>query len=314
VFNLFLPGMASGPGADMPRLPALETILARARRHSLPASPWAELAALAEGQAEDWPVGPVSALGDLAVAPPCCLRLEPLGMDAEHSGAFRLPARVLGITRPEADALAASFSATFGADGLKLVIARPQRWYLVQQDGFSTGEPWRGFAMPARALPADARPAPPEAELSRLLSEVEMLFYSHPVNAARRDRAMPLIAGIHAWGGGRLHVPVTPAAHAPLAGEEPYLAGLRRLGAFPGSQSDSGRLAAGGAAWPVADEDMSMARLPDAERAWAGPLLRSLRLGRLSALAIVTGRTRHELRRRDLFKFWRRPRALEEQC
>ena len=305
--------MASGPGADVPRLPALETMLARARRRPLSSSPWVVLAKLAEGQAEDWPVGPVSAQGDLAAAPSCCLRAEPLGMDAEQSGAFRLPARVLGITRSEADALAASFDATFGADGLKLVIARPQRWYLVQQDGFSAGEPWRGFDVPARALAADARPAPPEPELCRLLSEVELLFFSHPVNEARRDCGMPLIAGIHAWGGGRLHGPAAPGPHAPLAGE-PYLAGLRRLGAIPASQGDPGRHAADGAAWPVADEDMSVERLPEAERAWAAPLLRSLWLGRLPALAIVTGRSRHELRRRDLFKLWRRAHSLEQPC
>ena len=314
MFDLFLPGMESGPGEGLPRLPALQTLLARADARAMSLSPWALLAQRAGGQADSWPVGPVSAQGDLAEAPSCCLRVEPLGMDAEHSGAFRLPARVLGVTRAEADALAASFSAAFGADGMKLEIARPQRWYLVQQDVPSGGETWRGFDVPARALPPDARPAPPERELCRLLSEVEMLFYSHPVNAARRERGRPLIAGIHAWGGGRLLASIARGPHVALAGEEPYLAGLRRLGALPGGGEGPARHAAGGVAWPVADEDMSMERLPEVESAWAVPLLRSLRLGRLPALAIVTGRSRHELRRRDLLKLWRRQRPLEQEC
>lgn len=314
MFNLFLPGMESGPGADIPRLPALETLLARARQHALSATPWAALAELAGGRAQDWPVGPVSAHGDLAAAPPCCLRVEPLGMDAEQQGAFRLPARVLGITPPEAEALAASFCAAFGADGLRLEIAQPQRWYLVQRELAAGAEAWRGFDVPARALPADARPAPPEPALRRLLSEVEMLFYAHPVNQARRDRGMPLIAGIHAWGGGCLPRPAAPGAHMPLAAGEPYLAGLRRLGAIPGGRGETGLHAAGGVAWPVADEDMSTERLPETERDWAGPLLRSLRRGRLPAIVLVTGNARHELRRRDLLRFWRRPRPLGREC
>lgn len=314
MFNLFLPGLEAGPGENVPRLPALETIVGRARKSPLPATPWALLAELAGARTQDWPVGPVSAQGDLAAPPSCCLRVEPLGMDAEQQGAFRLPARVLDITQPEAEALAASFGEAFGADGLQLEIARPQRWYLVQRDLSADAEPWRGFDVPAGILPARARPAPPEAELRRLLSEVEMLFYAHPVNQARRALGMPLIAGIHPWGGGRLQRSVAPGPHAPLAAGEPYLAGLCRLGAMPAGQGETGPHAAGGVAWPVADEDMSMERLPDAERDWASPLLRSLRRGRLPALVLITGRARHELRRTDLLKFWRRPRPLEQEC
>lgn len=308
--------------AGSPRLPALETLLARARRRPLQGSAWDWLAQLAGGDTGRWPVGPVSALGEMGELPAlpaprdCCLRVEPLGMDAGQQGAFRLPARVLDISRSEAEALAAAFAEAFGEDGLRLQVARPDRWYLAQPAGV---EPWRGFDGPAGALAEHARPVPAEPALSRLLSEAEMLFHAHPVNEARRDRGLPLIAGMHPWGGGCLQHdeprdrPRNGRGRGGGAGSdpgEPFLAGLRRLGVLPGWGGSGERVQAGGISWPVADEASLSARLAGIEQELAVPLLRRLRRGGLKGVRIVTARAVHETRPGDLLKLWRRRAPL----
>ena len=313
MFNLFLPGIDEiAPHAGLPRLPALETLLARARPAPLRGTAWDALAELGGSDTARWPIGPVSALGDLAAPPACCLRVEPLGMDAEQQGAFRLPVHTLDITRPEADALAAAFAEAFGGDGLRLEVARPDRWYLSQP---ASEEAWSGFEAPAGALAEDARPVPAERALSRLLSEVEMLFYAHPVNEARRAHGRPLIAGMHPWGGGRLHHDASHSA-APRQGGlcavdgdeeagEPFLAGLRRLGMLPECGAAGGSIDAAGVSWPVAEEARLSAQLARIEQELAMPLLRRLRRGGLPGVRIFGARAVHETRPRDLLALWR---------
>ena len=311
MFTLFLTGIESAPPGALPRLPALERLLARARLRTLEESPWAYLATLAGGTARDWPVGPVSALGDAMDAPRACLRVEPLGADAAQAGAFRLPAGQLEIRRGEAEALAAAFIEQFGADGWRLEVAVPERWYLVAHGDTAVAAGWQGFEVPAQALEDDVRPAPPEPGLRRLLSEIELLFHEHPVNAARRERGAPLIAGLHAWGGGVLERPGSAPGAPAAAGEEPFLAGLRRLGVVQGAAD---RLDPYGIAWPAAIETFDLASLADIERRWAAPLLAALLRGRLDGVRIVTGRRAHETRRAAALRFWRRPRPVAELC
>jgi hypothetical protein len=313
VFTLFAPcierAWAGGSG-----LPALERLVARARSWPLEETPWAMLAKLAGGSLERWPAGPVSALGELAVPPCACLRVEPMGGEFEREGMFRLSAASLDITRAEAEALAAAFRDVFGAEGLWLEVAAPERWYLAWEPSHPAAQGWRGFPGPAPWLAHDERPAPPESRLRLLLSEVEMLFHAHPVNAARRDRGAPIIAGMHPWGGGLLD---EDAASTPGAvPEEPYLAGLRRLGAVPGEAGPG--FAPGGSfregfAWPMAvEERVTAGRLEMLDQAWGAPLLASLRGGRLAGVRIVTGRAVHETRRLGALRFWRRFPPAEE--
>lgn len=305
--TLFVPGVEALADPAAPRLPALELLLARGRARPLAdVSCWALAAREAGGDLERWPVGPVSALAEVGAAAGCWLRVEPLGMDAEQRGAFRLRAPALGIEVEEAAALAAAFNTTFAADGLRLVTPSPGRWYLHRED--AAGEPWRGFPGPAFAQPGGARPAPPEAALRRVLSEVEMLFFAHPVNEARREQGRPLIAGLHPWGGGRLHG--AGAASATGVEEEPYLAGLRRLGLYPAATGHAAR----DTRWPLAPESLSLESLERLEHEAFRPALDALRRGGTRRLRLLTDRRDYRLATADLFRFWRKPRHWATAC
>ena len=305
--TLFLPGLEALAHHDMPRLPALERLLARA--HARPGGGcWATLAAQAGGDLGRWPVGPVSALADLGEAPTACLRVEPLGMDAEQRGAFRLRAPALGLALEEAQALAAAFNAAFAADGVRLQVATPARWYLWQE---SAEAPWKGFDVPPVLLDRDARPAPPEVALRKLLSEAEMLLFAHPVNASRREQGLPLVAGLHPWGGGQLER-LSTAALAPAAPGtgEPYLEGLCRLGLLPQQAGMRDEVPV----WPLAVEEVAADALARIDRELIGPMLARLTRRPGTPLSLVTGRATHVLSAAGLLKFWRRPRHWALAC
>jgi hypothetical protein len=311
--TLFLPGLETLAHAEAPRLPALELLLARARVRAGDDC-WAMLAMQAGGDLGRWPVGPVSALADLGHAPSACLRVEPLGMDAEQRGAFRLRAPSLDLAVDEAQALAAAFNAAFADDGVRLEVATPTRWYLWQA---ASASPWQGFDVPPLLLDPARRPAPPEPELRRLLSETEMLFFAHPVNAARSERGLPLVAGLHPWGGGRLDPSVPAAVEAPAANGfdtagdgEPYLAGLRRLGALPAR----GAGPVESVVWPLAPEAFRVEALDDIDRVAVKTMLARVRRSPGAPLQLATGRAVHELGAADLLKFWRRPRHWAAAC
>jgi hypothetical protein len=314
VFTLIAPGIerASAGGSS---LPALGRLLARGRARPLPETPWAALAKLAGGDLERWPVGPVSALGELGLPPPACLRVEPLGGEFEREGMFRLSAAALQITPAEAEALAVAFGELFEEDGVRLEIAAPERWYLAWNGHNAAAEGWSGFPGPLRSLARDERPAPPEPGLRLLLSEVELLFHAHPINAARRERGAPIIAGMHPWGGGSLGERAASPPRTVAAPEDPYLAGLRRLGVVPGAAMREfvpGVTPGDGFAWPLAvEEGAPVERLQLLDRAWGAPLLAGLRRRRLAGVRIVTERAVYETRPLDALRFWRRPPSAE---
>lgn len=310
VFTLFLAGIEMASAEALPRMAALERLLARGRACRLDATPWHYLAEIAGGDLERWPVGPVSALGELETPPRACLRVEPLGAQPDQQVVCWLPAAGLDISPAEADALAAAFNETFGPDGLRLEVAAPERWYLAWED--EKAADWRGFHGPAQSVDEGSRPAPPEASLRRLLSEVELLFFAHPVNAARRESGAPLIAGLHAWGGGAISL---PCAHPFTMGvvEEPYLAGLRRLGAIRREARARARAdhpPNGEIAWPLIMENLQVEQVAALEEDWAAPLHHMLLRGKIEGIRIVTGRGVHCTGRADALRIWRRPRPV----
>ena len=141
--------------------------------------------------------------------------------------------------------------------------------------------------------------------LWRLLTEVQMLLHTHPINDARRARGVPPVDGLWLSEGGRAPSAWPDDAPAPpalLAGTAPLLAGLARLGGVRHLASPPAPDAAEGVTRALCVLETDAARDAWLDRAW-----RALRRGRLHRLrwwdAAGDG---GELVRFDPWRVWRR--------
>ncbi len=312
-FALAIADLAAPEGtAGLPRLPALERLLARGERRPGPADfrRWIltlaglvpplrlPLASVMAGRPGHW-----------ALATPVHLVA---GLDRVHLHPGGLPA----TTPAELAAIAASFNAALGGDGLALEPAGPSLGLLslARPVSADTHDP---APLAGREAGAWLPSGPDGGWLRRLMTEAQMLLHGHPVNSAREARGEAPVNGLWLWGTGGEALPALPAGLPPLETADPFLAALWRnsagtvsapAAAFgdrpPGPRIVTLDLAALGGTPAEA--------LERAEAQWFAPLERALAPGGIERLDLfVAGRALRAAPRHRL-KFWRRARPWQE--
>ncbi|MBK5942453.1 hypothetical protein [Halorhodospira halophila] len=306
-----LPGRL--PPGVLARQPALETWLARGRHGPLTPSPVPEAA---------------GALGWLADGgDPGCeaywSRAQPLHLRPEAAGVRLVQ---VAINEFEAARLETDLADLLAGRRVQLHRTSAGRWYLQSQ-----------APLPERPAPEQVCGRFIDAYLPRggdalrwatLFNEVEMALCDHPVNRDREERGEPPINALWAWGSGRCPTPpasfpwqrlfsddpawlglgvLAGAEVADLAGSTPILPGPDTLVAVP--WAEQALAVDDGAAWIDA--------VAAVERAIAAPALVALREAaaqgsRWDALELCFRADDHgvTLGRRELRRFWRRPRPL----
>ncbi len=315
--DFFLPARARSADA-LPRLDALELLLARAERVRLPGGWRAWLAGVgAPSGLAQLPLARLAARAWLAPPPgPDCFWLATpvhylAGIDSVHLH----PAGLLALASEEQAALAADFNALFG-DAYWRLHALGHRELLLAGPPLdaSAADPgqWAGRE-PSGAAPrgADA------ATLRRLGSEIEMWLHEHPLNAQRRARGELAVTGLWLWGSETL-AGAEPAAVAsprplpPFYGADLYAEGLWRLAgqqarALPAA-FDTARAhqdARSVVLYPALGEEGLTQLLQRLEQRWLAPALAALHTGRLGALHLLAGERAFRLSRLRLACFWR---------
>lgn len=257
-------------GEPEPALPA----------RALPHEHWlARKAGLADGAA--WHAGSAHADGVADAA----WRLDPVSLQVamNHVSLAALPARDLPAA--DARALADSVAGLLADDGLALRVAPSGRWYLAagRPLRLTTGTPLAALGRSVESYLPTGRDA---LRWRRLVTEIEMTWHDHPVNAAREQARLAPINSVWLTG------PVPAAPVAPAAGlvvEERLL---------------QPRLSSDPAAWADAWEAIASTTLSDA--------LAALDASRCGALDVVaTGETQVRtcrIERGGRWRFWRRLR------
>jgi hypothetical protein len=310
-------------GADLLRgldLPALSLLAARGSFSPEPAT-----------HAEAWLTGRFGVPG-LSSAPYCLsaegrqlggdywLHADPVHLGLQRHGLTIADAALFTLSQQEADTLTADLNAYFAADGLEFFAPAPERWYARSALPLPTARP----LAEARGGPAEPNPFPgDDGRWQRLLSEIQMLLHRHAVNDQREARGEPAINSLWLWGGGtRLENARTPYATVfadlLLAGGLQFAAGGRSA-PLP-SSADSLPNEAGTSLvvldtlrLPAAYGDLASWRdaLVAMEHHWFAPLRQGLKQGKIAALTLflpADGGKALKIRRRDLWKAWRRPR------
>ncbi|MDH4284437.1 MAG: hypothetical protein OEV35_03880 [Gallionellaceae bacterium] len=304
------------------KLPALETMLARARQKPL-----------AQRSLEAW-LCDVFGVPGFAIAPATLLAdgMEPgssywLRADPAHVY-IRQNEMILEADVPlsvgEAEGLCASLNGHFSGEGLRFFAPHPQRWY-VQLDS----DPAIQTHLLSQAAGRDIRALLPQGEEAlrwhAVLNEIQMLFHDHAVNQVRAARGDPPINSVWLWGGGRMEQAlsrpfVRVCGDGSLAEAFARAAGVSFV-PLPGDvnaclgKAGNTLLVWEGLQQAILRGDMQAWRdeLQQFEQHCAVPLLDALRAGRITQITLdVPGEAayRFTLGRNAAWKFWCCPRPL----
>jgi len=323
--DLFLaPDAAAEACADL-RTPALGRILARAQSAPCLASSLEEWLCTAFG-VESQGVAPIMLQADgMLPGASYWLRADPVHLALRGDRLVLRP--IAALDADEAAALCDSLSRHFAGDGLQFFAPRPEHWYLrvSRAPEIST----HALAQVAGKDMYRYLPQGREAlQWHRLLNEIQMLLFAHPVNAAREARGEWPVNGVWLWGGGyapqRLLRPFERAyTDNALAGALAAVAGAKPA-PLP---SDAAHCLKGekGAVLIVWDglsralEHGDLGEWHDSverfERHYAAPLLQALRSGRIESITLdgigAHGSRCFALTRGMAWQIWRPPKRLE---
>lgn len=154
------------------------------------------------------------------------LKVDPVQMIPDRDTLVLFPGKDLAIEEAEAKALIEAFNQHFAEDRVAIEYATPQSWYLriVQPVDIQT------YPLDTVAYqPLNERFPQGNAAgyWNQLINEVQMLFFSHPVNEARRQQGLPEINSIWVWGEGCLtQQNIEQRPNAKIWSNHPYLQGL----------------------------------------------------------------------------------------
>ena len=315
--DLFPPqDIAAEVSAVLP-LPALEKMLARGHAGTGPAASMEDRLCSTFGVQA---VAPVRAAADgLDVREGYWLCADPVNLQLHRAQMMLIPE--VAATREETVALCDSLNAHFAGQGMQFFAPHPQRWYLRLE-----AAPQLMTTPLRQAVWQDARFHQPQGadtlHWQRILTEIQMSLYAHPLNQAREARGELLVSSLWLWGGGRA-MPLHTAFDAVGGDSDVGLAFARAAGIVQASSLEY-MLQAKGASGLWVNEAMSSAQRRGDYHAWREAVLQldrdckllsqALRAGRLQRLTLevlsVSGTQRFESTRSSAWKFWRPVRAL----
>ena len=314
--DLFLPPSIAAEACRGLRLPALEMLLARAGAESL-----------YEDALEDWLCAAFGVPG-LAVAPVTLQAdgIEPgnyywLRADPVHVVIRRNQMVVqdgVALSAEEAGALCAALDGHFAADGLRFFAPHPQRWYVRLE-----AAPQLETTPLPRVVGEDACAHLPRGadalRWHKILNEIQMLLYAHPVNQAREERGELPVNSVWLWGGGQARQLAQP--YPCLCGDSELAAAFVRPAGIACAEGMEQCVEGGGLvvyealrhALRRGDLDAWRAGVQELEQNIASSM-RALRAGRIERVTLDVLREgaprSFVLTRGDTWKLWRRPVSL----
>jgi len=133
------------------------------------------------------------------------VKVDPVQMLPDRDTLVLFPPKTLNIQWAEATALIQAFNLHFEQDKVQIELGEvsPNDWFIrIKQpvDIQSTLLDQVAFQSVANKMPQGNA----ATYWKQLMNETQMLFYTHPVNEARREQGLPEINSIWVWGEGQL--------------------------------------------------------------------------------------------------------------
>jgi hypothetical protein len=260
---------------------------------------------------DDWPVAPrlARAAGvDPAGAYWLCAEPASLSVGADS---VRLGALVADLPPEEAQAIVATLSAHFAADGIVFAAPTPARWFVraVQAQRLATRPPEAALG---ESLLSTLPEGPDAPRWRRWQTEIEMLLFEHPVNRRRERAGECPLNGLWLWGGGTDGTQAT--APASIFARAARVVELARGSAVdvrpPPASFDALARVDNAAVWLDALDAGSAERALSAlDRAWIAPVQRAIDAAQVTSAEIVLAGRERALRfrpkRASVTRRWR---------
>jgi len=319
------------------KLPALQTLLSKGDVFSAKAQNAYEIASYLFHQPKACAYASVMAAAEIVDYDQSIywLRIDPVQMIADRDSLVLIPSEDLAITEVESKALLDAFNQYFEQDKVCLEYGSARHWYLrmAHPVDIKTHVLESVAYKPVGECYPDGNAA---VYWRKMMNEAQMLFFSHPVNEARRESGLPEINSIWIWGEGLLKdSDIVSRPNAMISSDNLYLRGLARLAGsqLAGSpetyqtwtdsvkaKSDTGSLEISQHLIqldPISDalghmqQSEWLAVLEQLEQQWLTPLIQALKNKEIDSLLLDFGSgARYHLKPMHLKRFWRLKRSL----
>ncbi len=234
---------------------------------------------------------------------------------------------LLRLSPSEAEVLASEFNRDFHDSGFHLKPLETGDFLLAGPGPGVGGQPDPATLMGRNVTDAHQPSGAGHKTLRRLGAELEMWLHAHAINDERLRRGELAITGLWFWGGGPARADALPGRGASgttalafandafvnglgaVLGSTPRPLPAELNGIFsypPGERAvvvlELSQMLQSNPSWSFLDA------VADADRRFFDPAIEALSTGRLRKLILVASGWSLALRRRDLLRFWRRPR------
>lgn len=330
--HLLIPDLFWRSGDDTcqePALPALHILLARATAAQGPALDLEEWLchAFAVDKQQDWPLAALALVADGgSPGNDYWLRADPVHLRVDRSQLVLADSRAFGITQDEANRLTRALNSHFSDAGLVFQARHPERWYLRLEKPPQLQT--RALAEVADKYIDEFLPAGADSIYWHgVCNEIQMVLHEQAVNEAREASGNLPVNSVWLWGGGRLpKIAAKPFAHVwtnEHLAKSLALASGASLSSLPqNAQAWLAQSHAPGVHLVVLDSLRSAAQYRDMDRwrenikeleaCWFAPLLTALQRRELEELFLSSGSWSFAVSRGNLWKLWRRGKALAD--
>ena len=319
--DLFLPQQFASTACSGLAMPALEKILARSRREALSAQSLETWLCNAFGVLDE-AIAPITLQADgMEPGQFYWLRADPVHLQLQRAH-FLLRTDEL-LLADEAAQLCESLNAHFAGERFKFFAPHPQRWYVRLESA-----PNLQTHPLAQVAGKNVYPYLPSGDDAlywhRVLNEVQMLLYEHPVNEARVARGEGSVNSVWLWGGG-VAQKKSQQPFSAVYSDSPLVKAFAKNAGVPYENESWMNNMTGDVllVWEGLRQAIQQGNLQawqsnalNLEQDCAVPLFQAVSEGRVGQLTIdvlhSSAAQRFVLTRSDLWKMWRRPVSLSK--
>lgn len=308
---------------DIPRFPALETLLAKARtRRSGYRTFYQHLCGLfgiEKERGRDLPIAPLSRLVDDTGRPDgIWVRADPVHLKAGLNDLMLIDSSAIPLSQHDAILLGTPLHDVFSELGWVFEIPMAKRWYL-KLDDFPDVETTELTEVRGRDVQHLMPRGGDRPRLDRVLTEVQMMLHNNQHNLEREWRGEPVLNSLWFWGCGRLP-DIMNVPWSRVVSDDPVARGLATLSRTPFSSppetaasllegingADSILLVREDHQVNVSYQDFSswQESMSDMEDRWFTPALNAVKQGDLDRVTIITDGIEYRIGRYSLKKFW----------